>query len=551
VASIATTAAISIAFFCVSSGALSVPSRNRQLSETLDASTLAYIQLGAQARISPGMPIDTGRPPAYVLAMSGTCPAGYSPISVREHCGWASMNLFPNETRSYANYIHEWWADRAPGCTRHINSGRTHFNSHPTGQLDHPLDRRLCEREGEGPEFPAVTLQEIALPVLWLPEYKPLTRCPGNGEEITGKAEADEKHLWEAVNIFCMAGLGDLTEFYVDPRFVANYKRFVGDDGWINEAFVTYIGLRFESRGLSQRMDLLLQSVHRFSTRPVVVTNFKEYLPVEWTPERFPNMLLLHAAPMPAKKSFNFNKIRAMMFTKVRTGLVIDADQWVNRGVDYLFPRAAQEGGEDYPFPIMPVHWMSRDGEADDMKPLPKQYLFHYPGRSDGAPKQVMRWGHAHPSYTPSSLAFLAKWTIMAVAPDQAEGGSPGWLRDLDQVGLLEDEDLLNVALWAEPSARKQWCKFDVPALDEFGIYVKTLEPYPRMFPDSKYYPNGIPLMFLTAHNAKDPKRSYVWLKDLWNENHSHFDAPIYYKSAYYKDNAALHAADPALRCIA
>mmetsp|Transcript_45249 Transcript_45249/g.98387 ORF Transcript_45249/g.98387 Transcript_45249/m.98387 type:complete len:140 (+) Transcript_45249:2-421(+) len=139
----------------------------------------------------------------------------------------------------------------------------------------------------------------------------------------------------------------------------------------------------------------------------------------------------------------------------------------------------------------------------------------------------------------------------MAVAPDQAEGGAPGWMRDLDAVRLLEDEDLLNIALWSEPAARKQWCKFDIPDLDLFRIYTKSMQPFPRIFPDSKYYPSGIPIMFLTAHNAKDPKKSYIWLKDLWNKNHTYPEEPIYHKSAYYKDNAALHAADPALRCIA
>merc|ERR1719232_932897 len=81
--------------------------------------------------------------------------------------------------------------------------------------------------------------------------------------------------------------------------------------------------------------DLLVQSIHHFSAMPIVVANFGNLVPASWTPERFPNLVLMHARNIAdLRKSFTFNKHTAMMFSKIKSGLFLDADQFVNHGVD-------------------------------------------------------------------------------------------------------------------------------------------------------------------------------------------------------------------------
>jgi len=347
-----------------------------------------------------------------------------------------------------------------------------------------------------------------------------------------------EHDLAKAMMIFCNAGLGQMAEFYVDPKFASNHKNWTGPDGWIREAFVTYIGLRNEHKtNLAGEMDLLVQSVHHFSGRPVIVANFGPFVPEGWTPERFPNMILMHAYPIMAGQSFNFNKLRAMMFTKVRTGIVLDADQWVTNNVDYMFRRSAQEGLH-YPYPIMPVHWMSRDPESSDMKDYPAGYTWNF--LAEQPPTRSMRWAHAHPTWTSESLPFLAKWTSYVLAPLATK--PPLWL--VEQ-GFLEDEDLLNIALWAE-NVTKQWCKFDIPGNGNFKMLLEHSKT--PAFEDSKWFPSGVPLVFLTSHDAKDPDESVAWLQAVWPQ---HKDiVPIAYDGKWFSSAESLRAYDPSLKCM-
>merc|ERR1719399_1385831 len=223
-----------------------------------------------------------------------------------------------------------------------------------------------------------------------------------------------------------------------------------------------------------------------------------------------------------------------MMFTKVKTGIALDADQWVNRGLDSFFDRVAKETTADHPYPVMPVHWMSRDPESSDMKGYPDGYAFHF--ASNDAPKRTMRWGHAHPTWTHHALPFLAKWTGYALRPEIA--GAPQWFKDQ---GPVEDEDVLNVGLWAE-GVSKQWCKFDITSPSDFeGMYMVQKMERP-LFQDSKYYPKGIAYIFYTAHDAKDPKVSYNLLQELWEPSERR--QAINYDGKWFDSAEALKAYD-------
>lgn len=403
-------------------------------------------------------------------------------------------------------------------------------------------DTSLLEfKQAQPLEQPGRDAKQISMP--WETDgARPLVSCQTLNSDLSN-SEANG-NLREAISIYCNAKLGELVEFYVDPQFQATYDRLRDSDGWIDRAFVTYMGLKEPHDKIGAEEDLLVQSVHHFSQKPVLVTNFGSWLPSTWTPERFPNMVIMHArsAKKLTGKSFNFNKMSAMLFTKVKTGIVLDADQWVNHGLDYLFDRVEQETTAAYPYPILPVHWMSRDPESDDMGGYPPHYSFNF--QSAEAPARTMRWGHAHPTWTYYALPFVARWTSYVLAPEKTQ--SPKWLQEQ---GWVEDEDMLNMASWAE-GATKQWCKFDMPSPTTFEMYLNQPEHTEVLSVDRKWYPRGIAYVFFTAHDAKDPQVSFGFLSRLWDDGDDNRKA-ILYDGKWFGSAKVLKKFDPELNCIA
>ena len=146
---------------------------------------------------------------------------------------------------------------------------------------------------------------------------------------------------------------------------------------------------------------------------PIVVVHFGGAAPAGWTPKRFPKLVLLHMGPLPVigllARSFNFNKMRAMIVARIKVGVQLDADQFVAPGVDAIFDRTAQEINQEYPIPIMPSHFADRSP-----KDLGKYWNRYCPGdvndRRRSCPWQTTRWGHAHPTWTYWALPFLGRW---------------------------------------------------------------------------------------------------------------------------------------------
>lgn len=370
-------------------------------------------------------------------------------------------------------------------------------------------------------------------------------------DAVSDRADANLK---KAFSVFCAANLKELAQFYLDQKFASNHKRLADSDGWINKAVVSYVGLKSADDKIAKEMDLLIQSVHHFSELPIVVVNFGDIVPSAWTPDRFPRLVLMHARSVPevisegedGPMSFNFNKLTSMLFTKVKTGVVLDADQWANYGLDYLLDRAAEETTVEYPYPIMPVHWMSRDPESSDMQggtSWPPEYAYQFHDKK--APKRTMRWGHAHPTWTHHSLPFLAEWTSYALAPGKTK--APDWL---GYQGYLEDEDLLNMASWAK-KATKQWCKFDIVSPSDFSAYIEQSAEGSNLVPsvDSKWFPNGIAYVFFTAHDAKKPNESLRFLRRLWEPRHRR--KAIFFDGKWFANATELRAYAPELKCLA
>jgi len=465
-----------------------------------------------------------------------------------QNCRLTRNNVFLQVSTSNSQTEAVSFEDSSPIRERRHDEG-WHFRPGIQKQAQAVQDTLLLQsmvRLGRGLEHPSATANRTNMP--WDLHQAPLLSCSPQKPCVTGSCAASSLEanadLQQALKIFCNAGLGSLVEFYVDSKFADAYHKMVGADGWIDQAFVAYVGLKSSSDSHGAQMDLLVQSIHHFSSKPVVVTNFGEWVPSTWNSKRFPRMVLMHARSTEdvTQKSFNFNKLTSMLFTKVKTGISLDSDQWVNRGLDYLFDRAAQETTSSYPYPILPVHWMSRDPKSSDMEGYPEGYVWNF--QSTDAPQRSMRWGHAHPTWTHFAFPFLARWTSYVLAPDRTS--PPQWL--VEQ-GWWEDEDILNVALWAE-NVTKQWCKFDIPTPDDFEMFLRQpAVPGSLEGTDSKWYPQGIPYVFFTAHAAKDPEYSYKLLEKLWG-NTTIKNSVILYANKWFADGQALNKYDPSLRCM-
>uniref|UniRef100_A0A7S0FC88 Nucleotide-diphospho-sugar transferase domain-containing protein n=2 Tax=Pyrodinium bahamense TaxID=73915 RepID=A0A7S0FC88_9DINO len=297
-----------------------------------------------------------------------------------------------------------------------------------------------------------------------------------------GRGEVDEQ-LDAAVQRLCtVPELAGMLEIRLDTRFEESHLRWADrHSGWLSEAFITYMAGKKHSK-FAWMATNLIRSVHLFSTRPIVVVNFDKVFqpPESWL--GMPNLVVYRMRPLAdvnprsADVSFNFNKIRAMIAARVVTGIQLDLDQVIFAGMDSLFAATRRESTQQHPYPVLPVHWMSRDAKKGE--PYHVYQFTAYPG------KHSMRWNHAHPTWTTWALPFLSEllYERLTAHPE------PRW--------MMEDEDMLNVMLWKH-NVTKAWCKFDL----EPSLYMERLPS--RLYDDPYWYPAGLPVLFFSAHNTK------------------------------------------------
>mmetsp|Transcript_107544 Transcript_107544/g.343037 ORF Transcript_107544/g.343037 Transcript_107544/m.343037 type:complete len:760 (+) Transcript_107544:87-2366(+) len=354
-----------------------------------------------------------------------------------------------------------------------------------------------------------------------------------------------------------------LMRVWVEPRFRGNYDRLYNKSGWIERAFVNYYaGI---PAGRHTRMtEELVRSVHLFSSTPIVVVHFGFTTAESWTPEEFPRLVLLNAAPIPvtAGRSFNFNKLRAMMLSRAVVGVQLDSDQFVAPGVDRVFQRTAEEVTKDYPMPILPAHFLdwgpSGEGPGGVGALLWNRYC---PAMKEGKCKwQTQRWGHAHPTWTFWATPFLGRWLRRNFRDESLPDEGPK--KGLRVIDVKEDEDLLNVGTWEE-GGTKQWCKFDMTDPTEFDTLFKKQSSDNAgnkkciagmcgdVTGDKRYHKQGVAKVFYTAHHAVDPDQTKKYLKILQEKGADHSMAPpILYHGRFYKTGEELKKAVPDLTCL-
>lgn len=364
--------------------------------------------------------------------------------------------------------------------------------------------------------------------------------------------------------------LRHLVKTWVDLSSVDNYRRLYDKDGWLDEAFVNFVGAAPPDGKYARMNYQLIRSVHLFSTKPVIVVHFGMAAPLAWDPKEFPRLVVLHAAPLPnlPKRRFCFNKYRAMLVARVRTGIQLDSDQFVAPGVDALFRRAAEESSEDYPMPILPVHFLTneqlpmwpKDEEKHRKNPIFTSRFC--PGGEQGGKWRMncsgvpLRWGHAHPTWTFWALPWLGRW-LRRHLRDETLPAHPGRPDTALRVGdIPEDEALLNVGTWND-LGHKQWCKYD--NVDPRDFY-RLLKGDPakscgasraQIVSDPRYHPQGAAVAFYTAHHAVDPDMSTKIIDEL-RQRHQQgtLPKPILFNGCFFADGKAMRDAFPGVRCI-
>jgi len=357
---------------------------------------------------------------------------------------------------------------------------------------------------------------------------EPLWSCDRATARVPSQdhAHAQPQHVLDkSVEMMCEnEQMRDQMAVYLDCEFLQPYLKWTTDESeWLEEAYVTYVGGQKDSTYEWQAMNLV-RSIDIFSNRPVVVTVFgNDFVPPDsW--RDLPNVIVYRMKPVVRGVSFNFNKMRSMICSRVVVGIQLDTDQIIAPAFDKMFAGTRREINANYPWIMMPVHWMSRESK----KPEPYwEYAFR-----DWSGKRTMRWGHAHPTWSYWALPFLCDMTFERFSATMRPGSiidvwnlpeaqSKGLLQVLEagrtanrkakqEAFMNEDEDMMNVALWRD-GVTKDWCKYDL----EWGLYKDRMKLDKRMYWDTKWYPDGLPVIFISMHNTK-PFEITDWLLSLY-----------------------------------
>jgi len=326
-------------------------------------------------------------------------------------------------------------------------------------------------------------------------------------------------------------------ESWVDPRFLGNYRKAYGSDGWAEEAWVNYFKVMPHAYSVDflRLTDALIESVHRFSSKPIVLVNFGA-ADTHFDPKSFPRLVILQARDVSELDvSFNFNKLQAALLSKVKVGASIDSDMMMaSSKADSLFSRSREEITEAYPYPMLPVHFLDRDPANLKYYDGTGNYLVY---DCDGCPKPTMRWGQAQPTWTFWSLPFFGRW--------QASKLTGGLRQGVNTASIDEDEDLLNVALWTE-GASKQWCMWQ-PAGVGFvsdNLYSQN-PPGPHFNADRSRYLKGTPIAYYFGHGEKTPAKVYDALSFLDGVKGKPAPKTYIYDDEFYTNFTELANANP------
>lgn len=226
-------------------------------------------------------------------------------------------------------------------------------------------DRKHCECEVSPSSAFFQTINILALPKAERDQMQLnyLSSC----SILSNDTSLEGRSLWAGVEGICskewasskypkgprarkQSSMGMLLKTVLDKRFVGNYDR-LSQAGWVRRGFVTcFIGSALNG-GSVRSVELLIDSVHKYSVYPIVVLHAGMATPFHWTAEVYPRLILVSMADFPSELSTTHMSLLASLVSRVKSGILLPHDALVLPTVDTMFSRIESEINEDYALP--------------------------------------------------------------------------------------------------------------------------------------------------------------------------------------------------------
>ncbi|HEY2810910.1 MAG TPA: hypothetical protein VGJ00_05935 [Rhabdochlamydiaceae bacterium] len=234
------------------------------------------------------------------------------------------------------------------------------------------------------------------------------------------------------------------------------------EEGFVTLATPNYFGI----------LETLVESVHIFSTRPVIAYGLGADIPL--SVEKYPRLIKRRLYDV--EEDAFAQKSRSMIESGLRQGIWVDADLIVNQGVDTLFTLCKKISR----FPLVPIHPEDPDNQRNIM-----QFL--------NVDKKTMPYVHdCVILFTQECMPLLKEWHSYCL--------------QYDEQAICKDETILNVLLW------KYGVKDYLPICDP---YFETYEQYVKNKPIGWGYQDIKEINYYMFHGRKDASRAREILREL------------------------------------
>ena len=126
--------------------------------------------------------------------------------------------------------------------------------------------------------------------------------------------------------------------------FYSNTQEKFSADEPVQEAFVT-----FATENYFQLLEVTIESVHAFSTRPIIAYGINADIPFDTN--KYPR-LIKRRIDKPQNESIYYQKFNIIIQCAVKFGIYVEADDIVNYRIDDLFAYCREVAA----YPLCPIH---------------------------------------------------------------------------------------------------------------------------------------------------------------------------------------------------
>ncbi len=191
---------------------------------------------------------------------------------------------------------------------------------------------------------------------------------------------------------------------------------FISAHEQIHEGFVT-----FATQNYFQLLEVMIDSVHYFSTRPIVAFGINADIPFD--KDQYPRLIAKRIDVDLSHVNIFSLKPRIILESGIDYGIYIEADDIANAPIDQLFDYVHTITN----FPLCPIHPHDPDNQQNIMELLNVSY-------------KSMPYVHGHLLFAPYCKSFIREWYFTC-------------LNFINQAANY-DETILNVLLWKYGATR-------------------------------------------------------------------------------------------------